>query len=124
MANQKQLEILKQGVGVWNQWRQENPEVKPRLSRARLVDRKLAGADLHEADLHLSDLTRADLRGANLEKAILSRSDLSSACFEDANLREAELIMVRLGYAGPIPGWLARLELCQSRGFQHCSGRL
>lgn len=31
MANQEQLEILKQGVEVWNRWREENPEVRPEL---------------------------------------------------------------------------------------------
>ena len=25
MANQEQLSILKQGVDVWNKWREENP---------------------------------------------------------------------------------------------------
>ena len=31
MANPEHLEILKQGVDVWNRWREENPEVKPDL---------------------------------------------------------------------------------------------
>ena len=27
MANEEQLSILKQGVDVWNKWREENPDV-------------------------------------------------------------------------------------------------
>ena len=27
MANAEQLEILKQGVEIWNQWRKENPNI-------------------------------------------------------------------------------------------------
>ena len=29
MANPEHLEILKQGVDVWNKWREENPECNP-----------------------------------------------------------------------------------------------
>jgi hypothetical protein len=32
MANQEHLEILKQGVKIWNHWRKEHPEIKPDLS--------------------------------------------------------------------------------------------
>lgn len=35
MANQEHLDIVKQGVEVWNQWREENPDVRPDLSDAR-----------------------------------------------------------------------------------------
>lgn len=31
MANKEQLAILKQGVAVWNKWREENPDVKINL---------------------------------------------------------------------------------------------
>ena len=46
MANQLQLELLKQGVDVWNQWRQHHSAIKPDL---REVD--LTGVDLSEANL-------------------------------------------------------------------------
>jgi uncharacterized protein YjbI with pentapeptide repeats len=83
MANKKQLEILKQGGEVWNEWWRENPEVrvdlrKADLSGAVLLGAYLSGADLREADLSgalLSggaDLSRADLRGADLSGAVLS----------------------------------------------------
>ena len=37
MANPEHLAILKQGVEVWNQWRDEHPEIQPNLSRANRV---------------------------------------------------------------------------------------
>jgi hypothetical protein len=36
MANDEHLAILKQGVEVWNEWRQKNPDVRPDLSRANI----------------------------------------------------------------------------------------
>ncbi len=32
MVNPEHLEILKQGVEAWNQWRENNPDVEPDLS--------------------------------------------------------------------------------------------
>ena len=34
MANEEHLKILKQGVEVWNKWRNANPEIKPNLDKA------------------------------------------------------------------------------------------
>jgi hypothetical protein len=31
VANEEHLAILKQGVEVWNKWREKNPEIKPDL---------------------------------------------------------------------------------------------
>ncbi len=83
MANKKHVKILKQGVEVWNKWREENPEIKPDLSGQILRETNLKGADLSKAnllvvDFSLSDLSRAsvseaDLRGAYLVKANLAQ---------------------------------------------------
>jgi hypothetical protein len=40
VVDEKQLEVLKQGVEVWNEWRKENPEVVIDLSDADLIDGK------------------------------------------------------------------------------------
>ncbi len=56
MAHQKHLDILKQGVRVWNQWREENPETRP---------------DLMQADLREANLDLANLNGAHLQNAVL-----------------------------------------------------
>ncbi|MFZ0725589.1 MAG: toll/interleukin-1 receptor domain-containing protein [Desulfobacterales bacterium] len=85
MANPEHLEILKQGVDVWNRWREDNPDVKPDLD----------GADLSSADLSRMhkwvDLSRADLTEANLSRANLSMTDLSGANLSRALLFEADL---------------------------------
>lgn len=41
MANEEHLEILKQGVGVWNRWRAQNPAVRPDLSDVELRNTNL-----------------------------------------------------------------------------------
>jgi hypothetical protein len=33
MANKEYLDVLHQGVAACNQWRKENPEIKPDLSK-------------------------------------------------------------------------------------------
>lgn len=37
MANQEQLDLLTQGVEVWNQWRQGHPDIQPDLRQANLI---------------------------------------------------------------------------------------
>ena len=44
MANKKHVARLKQGVEAWNQWRRENPKIRPDLSRAGLIRASLSGA--------------------------------------------------------------------------------
>jgi uncharacterized protein YjbI with pentapeptide repeats len=82
MANQEHLDILKQGVEVWNKWRVENPEIQPDLQKA-----DLSGADLNNFYLWGADLSRANLRRAKLNFAFLN----NGATFRDAILSEATL---------------------------------
>ncbi len=46
MANQEHLDILKQDVQAWNQWRREHPDIRPNLNSAHL-----SGADLYGVSL-------------------------------------------------------------------------
>jgi hypothetical protein len=87
MANEEHLAILRQGVEVWNKWREENPDVRPDLNGARLV-----GADLHKINLHEADLSWADLRRADLRRADLALAELIEADLSGADLRGADLI--------------------------------
>lgn len=87
MANQEHLEILRQGVEAWNQWRKEHPDVMPALDSANLSNFNLCGANLRGACLNDSDLSRtvlfdADLRGAFLFSTRLDRTYLGGACLE------------------------------------------
>jgi hypothetical protein len=54
MADQQHLKRLKQGVRIWNQWRNEHPYGNLDLSEANLSRANLSGANLYEAlQLHL-----------------------------------------------------------------------
>ncbi|MCI0399092.1 MAG: toll/interleukin-1 receptor domain-containing protein [Chloroflexi bacterium] len=86
MANEEHLAILKQGVEVWNRWREDNPSVQPDLSEADLSEE-----DFSEADLFGVNLNGANLNRANLNKVDLREADLSGADLRAANLREADL---------------------------------
>ncbi len=79
MANQEHLDILKQGVETWNQWREKHADIQPDLSRANLVRIKLRGANLINVSLSRANLIGADLTGVDLFRAILSGADLSRA---------------------------------------------
>jgi hypothetical protein len=46
MANEEHLNLLKQGVVAWNEWRQKNPELIPDLSMANLRGPEQFAADL------------------------------------------------------------------------------
>ena len=68
MANSEHLEILKRSVKEWNQWRKDNPDVKPDLERVDLSDADLArllGSKGRHGDTlvaHISPLEAAILR--------------------------------------------------------------
>jgi uncharacterized protein YjbI with pentapeptide repeats len=106
VANEEHLRILKQGVEVWNQWREDNPDIRPDLFEANLRDAKLIGADLTWADLIGNDLTDADLSwanlgganliGADLTWANLIHADMSGADLTDANMSGAQLVETKI----------------------------
>jgi hypothetical protein len=97
MANEEHLKILKQGVGIWNRWREENPDIRPELSGADFRRVDLSGANFSEANISGADLTMAilvggDLRGVHFFEADLREAYLSGANLRWANLRRAGLI--------------------------------
>lgn len=63
MANKEHLKILKQGVEVWNKWREDHPDVIPDLTGANLQE-----VNFLESDLEGTSLRDANLKNANLEK--------------------------------------------------------
>lgn len=92
MASENHLLILQQGVEIWNQWRHENPKIRPNLRGADLRGSSLDGIDLSDADLRGARLYDASLGGANFSKADLSKANLAESDLTEANLREAQLI--------------------------------
>ncbi|HAC64732.1 MAG TPA: pentapeptide repeat-containing protein [Cyanothece sp. UBA12306] len=119
MVNENNKLILVKGSRTWNQWRIENPAIKPDLSGVdlcganlsetnlkdvNLTGAKLAGANLARADVRDANLVGADLRGANLTKsklvlAKIGRVDLSGAILNRANLTGASLSLSDLSRA-------------------------
>jgi hypothetical protein len=100
MANQEQLAILEQGVEVWNEWRDEHPDIRePDLSKANLNNFNLNRANLSNARLDYVYLSDADLRNARLIGATLEYAHLEYAHLEYADLRDVDLRSTHLDYA-------------------------
>jgi hypothetical protein len=107
MANPEHLKILRQGITVWNQWRKNNPSIKPDLSEIDFQKRNFAKANFSHANCYQSDFREANLAGASFEyanlpetifsRANLSRADFFSATFVAAALDEANFEKVRMG---------------------------
>ncbi len=91
MANPEHVKILKEGAKVWNQWRGENPRIKPDLRVTNLIGANLSGANLIGADLSGANLIGADLSGADLHGANLIGVNLYEADLSEADLRGADL---------------------------------
>jgi uncharacterized protein YjbI with pentapeptide repeats len=91
MANQEQLDILKQGVDVWNKWRRENED-----SQIDLVGANLMGRDLSKADFYLADFRHARLIRANLSEANLRKVDFFGVNLSGVNLSSAKLYQAKL----------------------------
>lgn len=102
MANESHISILRNGVTVWNQWRQENPSVKPDLTGAdlsRVTNTVVKYANLARVDLSNANLDYAYLKGTDLRGATLHGTQCHNATLIEAKLTEASLIGARLSRA-------------------------
>ena len=105
MANPEHLEILKQGVDVWNEWRINNKEIKPDLKSVNFRGSSLIGVDLRNANLGGAKLSGSDLSESNMSESILrfadlqniysNRGDFSNADMYSSDLSEAFLRSVK-----------------------------
>ncbi|MBZ0315492.1 MAG: toll/interleukin-1 receptor domain-containing protein [Anaerolineae bacterium] len=91
MANPEHLDILRQGVEVWNEWRNKNTTEDIDLSQAKLVSLDLDNIDLGWVDLSYSDLYETTLREASLYGANLYGARLGACALHEANLRKTNL---------------------------------
>src|SRR5258708_30228702 len=102
MANQEHLEILKQGISVWNMWREQYPKIQPDLSGINLEEVNLSSTNRLRIHHHLDAQERywllegemddaANFSHANLAGTVLSRAILCSVNFSEANLSDADL---------------------------------
>jgi hypothetical protein len=84
MPNEEQLQIIRQGKDVWNEWREEHPsEERPNLTSADLNGANLIEVNLTGVNLTEADLREADLSGVNLNGANLSGVDVSGAIIDE-----------------------------------------
>jgi uncharacterized protein YjbI with pentapeptide repeats len=91
MAKPEHLAKLKEGLKAWNQWRNDNPNVRPDLNQAHLENASLQRLDLSYARLSHASLMSADLGNVNLLGANLSQANLSHANLYRAKLHLAVL---------------------------------
>jgi uncharacterized protein YjbI with pentapeptide repeats len=92
MANTQHLQLLDQGVEVWNAWREEQHQLQPDLRGADLAGRDLSHFSLWKTQLQWANLTGASLRNASLLGADLSHASLVEADLQGANLGGARLV--------------------------------
>jgi len=121
MANQRDLNRIKQGVKFWNTWRKRDQQRRPdlrgahlkkvNLSNADLSGADFRGADLSETDLRGTNLIEADLKGANLNGATLRGTDLSGANLSKAVLSGADLTGAHLRGATLTYAYLSKANL-------------
>lgn len=109
MANKQHLDILKQGVEVWNGWRKEHHDIVPDLSGAILDE-----ANLNHVRFSFSRLSEASFRNAQLRCAYFVRSDLSYVNFSSATLNEAHLDRAKLNRANLSGARLRYAKICQA----------
>jgi uncharacterized protein YjbI with pentapeptide repeats len=108
MANEQHVQILSQGVLAWNQWRADNPKIRPDLKDIsfRMSSPSMLGIDLSEAnfrdtdlqncDLYRAWLVNADFSGAELEYGGFGEATLGGAKFVEAELQEANFMKAHL----------------------------
>ena len=96
MANQEQVDVLRQGVEVWNEWRERNPRASIDLKGQNLRGLDLSGINLVNSNLNETDLSESRLEGAKLRNAELVKCQMQNAYlgfvdFSEADLSEANL---------------------------------
>ena len=105
MANEAHPKILKEGIRAWNNWKRENPAIRPNLAESNLIGARLSGAILHGAKLSGASLYGTKLYGTNLSGAYLKRINLTDSemyrtIFGNVDLSEAEGLETVI-HAGP-----------------------
>lgn len=103
MANPEHLEILKQGVIVWNDWREKNRKIDPDLSGEHLagislIHGNLVNANLQNTNFHIAHLDHADFTNANLSNAYLTGATLTNSLFIDCNLANTDFSHSSFGW--------------------------
>jgi uncharacterized protein YjbI with pentapeptide repeats len=125
MANAGHIDIVRDRIDLWNEWRRKNTKVVPDFAGADLSDLNLAGANLAKADFSGAKLAGTNLSGANLARAKffraeLSQADLSRATLFKANFSQADLAGANLNGADLTGAFLIRANLSGASFLQAC----
>lgn len=129
MANQEQINILKQGVERWNQWRDENPNEEIDLSqtdfntaefgKTQVTRRSTFGTRGNAPAVRQSTFrtggNASTLQGVNLSGVNFSHAALHGTNFNGANLSEADLNDSDLMDANLFEANLTRAKLCRAK---------
>lgn len=110
MANAEHFNLFHQGPKVWNEWRNENPQIEPDLSNEFIYPhfaRKEKGRPLHKGDVtssdpeipfnfsqtnfHKSSFESAIFPMANMTNCYLYEADMSGAGFPGANFSGSKI---------------------------------
>jgi uncharacterized protein YjbI with pentapeptide repeats len=116
MANAGHIDIVRDRIDHWNDWRRKNTKVVPDFAGADLSELNLAGANLSKADFTGAKLAGTNLGGSNLARAKffradLSQADLSRATLFKANLSQSDLAGANLNGADLSGAFLVRANL-------------
>ena len=119
MANQEQLDILRQGIEVWNNWREkyfmfdlEIDLTNAHLRRSNLCSMNLSNVNLSRANLIESDLSKANLSFANLKEVDIWGANLKETVLIGTNFVQADLNGADLSNANLIGADLREANLC------------
>lgn len=123
MANPEHLEILKQGVEIWNKWRAESQVDEPDLRDANLEAWNLSKANLSGVIFDKANLIGTNLSGANLTIASFIETHLEIAKLQGVNLigaffARAHLHGAKLGGANLSKAWLNEANLTEANLFE------
>jgi hypothetical protein len=118
MADESQLEVLKQEVAAWNEWRREELFREVDLSEANLRGTNLGRANLYKADLSRASLFRANLSRARLSQARLRGANLTIANLSEARLDGADLSECNFEQASFLETDLSNVDLSRCKGLE------
>jgi hypothetical protein len=86
MANPQHLEILSQGVEVWNRWQKTNFNILPDLSNHNFENAEMPYIDLRNVLLNGSNFTNANFYYANFVNTVCHKTNFTSAYFSNAQI--------------------------------------
>lgn len=89
MANPAHVDILRQGVSVWNDWRRKNPDIVPDLKSVNFADVFASSTGSRKSSARKAQvrLQAINLKGAQLDRAVIDNVDLREADLSGASLR-------------------------------------